>query len=307
MLRYDRVGPFVLPGFLTFAWPDPRAVLRRPPRRCAVCAVEQRSFGNPGVALRDQPFIHGENFSFKSTQNFEFSVSRTTIFGGPGAPVTASTFLRSVFSVSTTNGPKDPGDRRQAVDATYRIPGLRNCLTGYFDGFADDQPFPPLYPTESTWISGFYLRCVPHVPRMTFRAEGLAFAAPRPCLSGLLLLQRSLPERIHQQSPVDWQLDRTRRTWRAGVGHLAISRRGPRFEASYRGMTVNREFLEGGTLRDYSVVANLQLHPEWQLLLENQAEWWRFPLLSHRRNTMTHSLFSCPTGPLGGRNNEHHR
>jgi hypothetical protein len=51
-------------------------------------------------------------------------------------------------------------------------------------------------------------------------------------------------------------------------------------EASYRGMAVNREFLEGGASRDYRVAATLQLRPEWQLRLENQAEYWRFPLLS---------------------------
>jgi hypothetical protein len=51
-------------------------------------------------------------------------------------------------------------------------------------------------------------------------------------------------------------------------------------EASYRGMTVNREFLQGGALRDFRVGANLQIRPEWQLTLQNQTEWWRFPLLA---------------------------
>ena len=57
-------------------------------------------------------------------------------------------------------------------------------------------------------------------------------------------------------------------------------------ETSFRGMTVNREFLEGGALRDFSMATNLQIRPEWQLRLEDQAEWWRFPLLStgFRRN-----------------------
>jgi hypothetical protein len=32
-------------------------------------------------------------------------------------------------------------------------------------------------------------------------------------------------------------------------------------------------FLKGGALRDFSMDANLPIRPEWQLGLENQAEW----------------------------------
>jgi hypothetical protein len=235
--------------------------------------------GRPGVALGDQPFIHGEKVSFKFTQNLEFSISRTTIFGGTGAPVTASTFLRSVFSTSAVNGPQDPGDRRQAVDATYRIPGLRSCLTGYVDGFADDQPFPPLYPTESTWISGFFLRCVPRVPRMTIRAEGLLSPHRDLAFPGFFYFN------VHYLSGYT-NNRQLMGSWigREGEGEQVWTtwNLSPRssIEASYRGMTANREFLEGGALRDFSVAANLQLRPEWQLRLQNQAEYWRFPLLS---------------------------
>jgi len=51
-------------------------------------------------------------------------------------------------------------------------------------------------------------------------------------------------------------------------------------EVSSRNMTVNREFLQGGTLHDLRFTTDLALHPEWQLHLEEQTEWWRFPLLS---------------------------
>jgi hypothetical protein len=62
-------------------------------------------------------------------------------------------------------------------------------------------------------------------------------------------------------------------------------------------MTVNREFLQGGALRDFSLAANLQLHPEWQLRLEDQSECWRFPLLSaapHSNNEFTIQLSYRP-------------
>jgi hypothetical protein len=277
-LRYDRVQPIVLPGFLGHLG---SIRLQFFVGRLAGAQFVQADgvIGRPGVALGDQPFLNEEKVAFKFTENFEFSVSRTTIFGGPGAPVTASSLLRSVFSTSTSNGPGDPGDRRQAVDATYRIPGLRNCLTGYVDGFSDDQPFPPLYPTDSTWISGFFLRCVPSLPRMTIRAEGLLSPHRDHAFPGFFYFN------VHYLSGYT-NNRQLMGSWigREGDGEQVWTtwNLSPRssIEASYRGMTVDREFLEGGALRDYSVAANLQVRPEWQLRVENQTEWWRFPLLS---------------------------
>jgi hypothetical protein len=295
MLRYDRVQPIVLPGFLGHLGSIRLQFLVG---RLAGAQFVQADgvIGRPGVALGDQPFLNGEKVAFKFNENFEFSVSRTTIFGGPGAPVTASSLLRSVFSTSTSNGPEDPGDRRQAVDATYRIPGLRSCLTGYVDGFSDDQPFPPLYPTDSTWISGFFLRCVPSLPRMTIRAEGLLSPHRDHAFPGFFYFN------VHYLSGYT-NNRQLMGSWigREGDGEQVWTtwNLSPRssIEASYRGMTVNREFLEGGALRDYSVAANLQVRPEWQLRVENQTEWWRCPLLSQtpqRNDALTIQLSYRP-------------
>ncbi len=51
--------------------------------------------------LTPEPFIHGQKLSFKPTRNFEFGVFRTTVYGGPGYPLTIHTLLRGLFS--TTN------------------------------------------------------------------------------------------------------------------------------------------------------------------------------------------------------------
>jgi hypothetical protein len=279
MLRYDRVRPFVLPGLLKLLGPIRAQALVGRLSGAQYVRPSGTLFGTSGVALRDQPFIHGEKVSFKPTSNFEFSVSRTVIFGGIGSPVNSSTFLRSVFSAGTMNGTNDPGDRRIAFDAQYRIPGLRNCLTGYFDGFSEDQPFPVIYPTESTWLSGFFLRCVPRLPHLTFRAEGLLsphrdltfpgfFYFNVHYLSGYTDNRQLIGSWIGREADGEqaWA------TW-----HLA-----PRstVELSWRSMTVNREFLHGGTLRDLRAAVDIALRPEWQLRLEEQTEWWRFPLLS---------------------------
>jgi hypothetical protein len=298
MLRYDRVTPLMLPGILKYLGPMRMQFLVGRLSGAQFVQADNRVIGNPGVALKDQPFIHGEKFSFKPTENFEFSVSRTVIFAGEGASFTTRTFLRSIFSISGGAEQNDPGDRRVAVDATYRIPGLRKCLTGYVDGFSEDQPFPPSYPTESAWISGFFLRCVPGLPHLTIRAEGLLSPHRDLAFPGFFYFN------VHYLSGYT----NNRQLMGSWIGREGDGEQiwttwnlSPRssIEASYRGMTVNREFLQGGALRDFSAAANLQIRPEWQLKLENQTEWWRFPLLSatpRRNDEFTIQLSYMPIG-----------
>lgn len=279
MVRYDRVRPFVLPGFLGLLGPIRAQLLVGRLAGTQFVRPSYPPFGTSGTALNDQPFIHGEKFSFKPTPNFEFSVSRTVLFGGTGSAVNISTFLRSAFSAGTENGTKDPGDRRAAFDAQYRIPGLRHCLTGYFDGFSEDQPFPLAYPTESAWLSGFFLRCVPRLPHLTLRAEGLLsphrdltfpgfFYFNVHYLSGYTNNRQLIGSWIGREGDGEqaWA------TWNLSP-HSSV-------ELSGRSMTANQEFLHGGALRDLRATVNLALRPEWQLRVEEQTEWWRFPLLS---------------------------
>jgi hypothetical protein len=279
MLRYDRVEPFVLPGFFSLLGEIRAQAFVGRLSGTQFVQAEGNILGRPGPALSDQPFIHGQKVSFKPTANFEFSVSRTVLFGGAGAPVNTHTFLRSVFSTSGGDEQRDPGDRRIAVDAQYRIPGLRNCLTGYVDGFSEDQPFPVVYPTESAWLSGFYLRCVPGLPHVTVRAEGLLsphrdLAFPGFFYFNVHYLSGYTNNRQLTGSWIGREGDGEQvwTTWNLSP-HSSI-------EASFRGMNVNHEFLQGGALRDFNVAVNLQLWPEWHLRLENQAESWRFPALS---------------------------
>ena len=298
MLRYDRVKPLILPGPLKFLGPMSMQFLVGRLSGAQFVQAENSIIGRPGFALRDQPFIHGEKFAFQPTENFEFSISRTVIFAGEGAPFTTHTFLRSIFSVSVGNEQNDPGDRRVAVDATYRIPGLRKCLTGYVDGFSEDQPFPLVYPTESAWISGFFLRCVPGLPHLTVRAEGLLSPHRDLAFPGFFYFN------VHYLSGYT----NNRQLMGSWIGREGDGEQiwttwnlSPRssIEASYRGMAVNREFLEGGALHDFTVAANLQVHRDWSLKLEDQGEWWRFPLLSatpKRNNEFTIQLSYRPIG-----------
>lgn len=279
MLRYDRIRPFVLPSVFKLLGPIRAQVFIGRLSGAQFVRATSTLFGTQGVALRDQPLIHGEKVSFKPTPNFEFSVSRTVIFGGAGSPANISTFLRSVFSAKTGNGANDPGDRRDAFDAQYRIPGLRNCLTGYFDGFSEDQPFPLAYPTESVWLSGIFLRCVPHLPRLTFRAEGLLSPHRDLAFPGFFYFNvHYLSGYTNDRQLIGSWIGREasgQQAW--ATWHLSPH---SSLELSGRNMTVDREFLRGGSLRNLRATVDIALRPEWQLRMQEQTERWRFPLLS---------------------------
>jgi hypothetical protein len=298
MIRYDRVRPFELPGFLRVLGPIRAQVLVGRLSGTQFAQPLNILYGTSGVALKDQPFIHGEKVSFKPTPNFEFSVSHTHIFAGPGSPLNFNTFLRDLFSADTQNGSANPGDSRQAVDASYRIPGLRQCLTGYVDGFADDQPFPPIYPTESVWLSGFYLRCVPHLPRLTIRGEGL-LSPPR---------HLEAPGFFYYNSQYKSGYTNNRQLIGSWIGREAQGEQAwatwhfsPHsvLELSGRSQNVNRELLQGGTLRDLRAAADIALRPEWQLRMEEQTEWWQFPLLSTTGQRNAAFTIQLSYNPLG--------
>ena len=102
MLRYDRVSPFELPGFGRWLGPIRVQLFLGRLSGQQFVHVGSQTLGQPGVALNDQPFINGQKFSLKPTPNLEFSVSRTVIFAGAGAPFTTKSFLRSLFSTSNS-------------------------------------------------------------------------------------------------------------------------------------------------------------------------------------------------------------
>jgi hypothetical protein len=288
MLRFDRLRPIELPSFGRWLGPIRAQLFVGRLSGTQFVRVTSTTFGQPGVALANQPWIHGEKIAFAPTPNLQFSVSRTVLFAGQGTPFTTATFLRSVFSTSTENGNEDPGDRRSAFDAEYRIPGVRDCLTAYVDAFSDDEPFPLLYPRRSVWLEGFALRCVPSMPSLTIRAEGLLsphrdefpgyYYFNVHYLSGYTNNRQLLGSWIGREG----QGEQLWATWQLSPRSSV--------EVSGRSMNASADFLHGGTLRDLRAAADLALGREWQLHLEDQLERWRFPLLApnvQRDNELT--------------------
>jgi hypothetical protein len=131
--------------------------------------------GQYGVNLHPQPFLSGGKISFKLSPNLEFNFSKTTIYGGPGNPLTAKTFIKSTFDLHVNNEPL--GDGRSVVDFSYRIPHLRNWLTLYGEGFSEDEVIPLNTAEKSAWQGGLYLAKFPGLHRLDMRIEG-GFTAP---------------------------------------------------------------------------------------------------------------------------------
>jgi membrane-associated phospholipid phosphatase len=180
MFRINRTTPLKLPSFL--GWLGPMRI------EFFLGQLDGQTFllsptgfvGQFGQSLDPQPFIHGQKISFKPTRNFEFGFFRTTIYGGPGYPLTLRSLGRSLFSTKNENagGATKPGNRTSGLDFSYRLPHLRNWLTFYGDGYTDDQFSPIAYADRSAWHAGLFLSHVPWVNKLDLRAEGVYTDVP---------------------------------------------------------------------------------------------------------------------------------
>jgi hypothetical protein len=127
-------------------------------------------YGRYGKNLHPQPYLSGGKISFKLTPNFEFGMSKTTVYGGPGNPLTVTTFWDSTFGTHYHGDVL--GDGRTTADLSYRIPGLRNWLTFYAETFSEDEPSPIPYMRRNASQGGLYLAKVPGIANLDLRVEG---------------------------------------------------------------------------------------------------------------------------------------
>jgi membrane-associated phospholipid phosphatase len=176
MIRVNRVAPVKLPSILGRLGPMRMEFFLGQLDGYEFVSSPSGFVGQFGQSLSLQPFINGQRVSFKPTRNLEFGVSRTTIYGGPGYPLTLHTFVRSIFSTEnkgTFGTPRKPGDRRSGVDFSYRIPGVRNWLSFYADGYTDDEFSPIGYVDRSAWRAGLYFSHFPRIQKLDLRVEGV--------------------------------------------------------------------------------------------------------------------------------------
>ncbi|HEV2698653.1 MAG TPA: capsule assembly Wzi family protein, partial [Terriglobales bacterium] len=235
--------------------------------------------------IQPQPFIQGVKLGFKPTQNFEFGFGFTAMFAGPGLPFTFHNFIRTFYS-HTSSISSNPGKRITGFDFSYRVPGLRKWLTIYEDSLAVDE-YTPLFSSRPSLNLGLYVPMFPKVHKLDFRAEIIGTPHTREFPAGF----------------VYWDFRRYRNgytndgnllaSWmgRAGRGGQGLFTYwlSPRstLQFAYRYQKVDRDFLEGGHLSDFSIRPQIMLTSDLALAGLAQYEHWVFPLLSDtgRSNT----------------------
>jgi membrane-associated phospholipid phosphatase len=286
MFRIDRITPLQLPGFLRWLGPMRTEFFFGQLTGQEFLTNPSGPIGQYGRSLDPQPFIHGQLISFKPTPNFEFAFFRTTIYGGSGYPLTFHTLVRSLFTTGNENagGPSKPGNRTSGLDFSYRLPGLRNWLTLYGDGYTDDEFSPIAYIDVSAWHAGLYLSHFPRVSRLDLRAEGVYTDIP-----GGVGANTKQPGSFYQNGT--WRSGYTNNgdligSWvgRGGQGAQAwtnywFSPRN-RLQLYFRHQKVSQEFIPGGgSLTDAGVRTDYSLRSNLSLSVSVQHERWLFPAI----------------------------
>jgi len=273
MLRINRVSPIRLPSILSWMGPTRTEFF----------------FGRlQGHHFPPHPFIHGQKISFKPTPNLEFGFSRTVVFAGPPQPLTWGTFFQSFFATSSGNPDprKKPGDKRGGFDFSYRVPGLRKWLILYSDSLVDDDPSPLAAPRHAAMSPGIYLPRLPGLPKLDFRAEAVYTDIPSSRSIGGRYIYY---EGIYRDSYTNDGYLLGNWIGREGKGIQAWSTywlsSQSTLQVGYRNAHVAHDFLQGGTLEDFSARADLRVRPQLSLSSSLQYERWIFPLLSPARNT----------------------
>jgi hypothetical protein len=249
-------------------------------------AFDEYVFRSFFSSLSSQPFLNGQKLTFAPTENFQFSVSRTGVIGGSGVPVTAKSILNSFANLSS-GSEFQVGDRRSGVDATYRMPGLRNRLLLYVDAFTDDDVSPLNYPRRAPMYSGLYISRLPILAKADFRFEGGYTDIPDQDLKGFFYWNRHyLNGYTNGGNLMGSWLGRDSR----GVALWSTYWASPHktLQVNYRHQAVNAGFLTGGgVINDFGVAA-VQAFGRFSEFRERiQVELLRYPLLFSTRQANT--------------------
>src|SRR6266851_577148 len=286
MFRINRMVPLQLPNFLRWLGPMRTDFFFGQLAGYEFVLDPSGLVGQFGQSLDPQPFIHGQMISFKPTPNFEFAFFRTTIYGGPGYPLTTRRLISSLFTTGNepAGGISKPGDRRSGLSFSYRLPHLRKWLTLYGDGFTDDEFSPIAYMDVSAWHAGLYLSHLPRVSRLDLRVEGVYTDVP-----GGVSANTKNPGSFYQNGT--WRNGYTNNgdligSWigRGGQGAQAWSNYwfSPRnrLQFYFRHQKVSQEFLPGGgSLTDAGVRTDYLLRSNLSLSVSVQHERWLFPVI----------------------------
>ena len=250
-----------------------------------------------GQSYTWRPWFNAQKLSFKLTENLEMGFTRWSVLWGVGHPITLGSLFNNIFSLSSTGGTfqygdrADPGDRKAGFDFRYRIPGLRNWLTLYSDSYSDDDPSPLAAPRRAAINPGIYLTHVPGIPKLDLRVEAPSTMLMRGDYGGTFLYYNT---QYHASNTNYGYLlgNSAGRDGRAieGWSTYWFSARS-NLQAYYRQLKIGNLFLPGGgTQTDVGLNASLELPHQFSVELRLQYERDWIPALSGPARNLSASL-----------------
>jgi hypothetical protein len=305
MLKFGRIVPFQLHG--------PLAWLGKIRNTAFVGVLPGYHFlrgpypafpvlGNPYQTINPLPYTWGDRLALKMSENFEVGVGISVIWAGQGRPATLHTWLHSL-NANGSSQLNDPGKRYTGFDFSYRLPKMRDWVTFYVDGMANDQPNPIAYYHQSAWNSGLYFPKLPYLPNLDLRVEGvytnvIGYPGIGEYYKNIRYAQGYT---IYNQIIGSW-------VGRQGDGITAMATYwfSPRnkLQLGYRRQWVDKVLLEGGGLNDFSASVDWLLKHNLQLSSTVQYESWNFPFLSSSTltnvSTQIQLMFTPTHGLLPG-------
>lgn len=302
MFTIDRVTPFRLPWLFGY-FGDIRI-------EAFIGQVSGQQFLNNGVfsngsligqygqSLSLQPFISGGTISFKITPNFEFGISKTTLYGGPGNPLTTNAFVKSTFGIHSHGD--SLGDGRSGADFSYRIPKMRDAVTFYGEAMSEDEPSPIPYMRQSIFEGGLYFAKIPSIPRLDLRLEGGSTSAveynSEP--AGYFYWNAQyLNGYTNNGAFIGSWLGRAAQGESVRTNYWLSAKR--KIGVEFRHRKVDQKFLpQGGTQNDIAVHADIFTRAGFRFSGNLQYENWQIPLLAAKFQSNVAASFQFGFWPV---------
>jgi Capsule assembly protein Wzi len=249
-----------------------------------------------------KPYILGQKLSIKPFAFLELGFARTFTLGGVGGdPVTIGNLARGLSGTRASNG-SVPGDDHAEVDWFFRVPGLRNYIVLYGEGYADDDGLPLQNPPKNPWRPGIYLTRFPGLSRLDLHFEGVSttqVGTPDHGLRDLNYWNQTYRDGYTNDGfLIGNTVGRYGRTMRGWLTYWLSPRNTVRFE--YKKNEVSAAFIPGGgSWQDYVLRNELYfrsgLYLKSALQIENISQ---FPLLftGSQRNVTTTVEFGFMPG-----------
>jgi membrane-associated phospholipid phosphatase len=290
MLQVNRVTPFRLPSFLGIFGPIRADFFLGQVTGQHFIVVGNNVVGAFSQTLNPQPFVWGEKVSFKPTRNLEVGIGLTTLTGGPGDPFTIKKFLEAIAPEGggASGTPDYYGNGHSEIDFTYRVPGMRNWLTLYADGFNQDEISPLLGGWDkAAWTAGIYIPTFPGIPKLDFRAEGIYSDPPigGTVSHGFFYIGTSYRDGYTNAGKLlgSW-IGRQGQGAEGWSTYWFTSKDNLQF--TFRHQKVSQQFVPfGGTLTDGGVNAAFWLNSMFSISGSLQYEQWDFPVLAPTRQS----------------------